>query len=148
MLWVQKTDVGAMRNKRKLNSTDTMIARRIKLFRINAGLSQTELGDQIGVTFQQIQKYEKGANRVGAGRLSDIAKALGISVHALFPESSDALADTKSLPLPTELLAESYALQALQAFVAIQDKPLRQAIVQLLERLAANKAGVELLSIR
>src|SRR5262249_27713133 len=134
-----------MPNKRKLNSTDNMIARRIKLFRINAGMSQTELGERIGVTFQQIQKYEKGVNRVGAGRLSDIAKALHISVDALYPESSNSLSHAASSRLPYELLAEPYALHALQAFVAINNKPIRQAIVQLLERLSGNqmKAGLD-----
>jgi transcriptional regulator with XRE-family HTH domain len=72
---------------RKPGPLDAMVGARIRVFRINRGMSQTALAEKIGVSFQQVQKYEKGANRVGASRLSNIASALGISVGELFESS-------------------------------------------------------------
>ena len=69
---------------RKSGPLDAMVGAKIRMFRINRGMSQTVLAGRIGVTFQQVQKYEKGANRVGASRLSQIASVLGISVGELF----------------------------------------------------------------
>ena len=69
---------------RKPDPVDIEVGQRIKIQRLAAGLSQTELGENIGVTFQQVQKYEKGANRVGAGRLTQIARVLNIPVNAFF----------------------------------------------------------------
>ena len=122
--------------RKRPNVVDGAVAQRIRLFRMNTGLSQTELGNRIGVTFQQIQKYEKGANRVGAGRLTDIAKALGVSVDMLFPETAVATKAGINFPMPVELLTEPHALEALQAFSAIPDRQLRQIIVRLLEHLS------------
>ena len=69
---------------RKPDPVDIEVGQRIKIQRLAAGLSQTELGESIGVTFQQVQKYEKGANRVGAGRLTQIARCLKIPVNTFF----------------------------------------------------------------
>ncbi len=63
---------------------DALVGARIRVFRIHRRISQTDLANQIGVTFQQVQKYEKGTNRIGASRLSRIAGVLGISVGELF----------------------------------------------------------------
>src|SRR2546421_12688140 len=70
--------------KKRPDAADIEVGRRIRLHRLARGLSQTELGRQIGVTFQQVQKYEKGVNRVGAGRLTQVARVLGVSVSAFF----------------------------------------------------------------
>src|ERR1700674_5142714 len=70
--------------KKNPDPVDVEVGRRIRIQRMARGISQTELGDKIGVTFQQVQKYEKGANRVGAGRLTRIAKVLGVSVGTFF----------------------------------------------------------------
>src|SRR5690348_1507474 len=72
---------------------DVEVGRRIRLQRLARGLSQTELGNELGVTFQQVQKYEKGANRVGAGRLSRIAEALDVSVSQLLGDTVNARSD-------------------------------------------------------
>jgi transcriptional regulator with XRE-family HTH domain len=66
------------------NQTDVAVGQRIRAFREDANLSQTALADQIGVTFQQLQKYEAGTNRVGAGRLMLIARALNVPITAFF----------------------------------------------------------------
>jgi DNA-binding XRE family transcriptional regulator len=69
---------------RRVNKTDVAVGHRIREFRKGSGLSQTALAEQIGVTFQQVQKYEKGVNRVGAGRLTHIARAFGVPITAFF----------------------------------------------------------------
>ncbi|MEA2943770.1 MAG: hypothetical protein QOD09_4299, partial [Bradyrhizobium sp.] len=75
---------------------DVMVGAKIRVFRIHRGVSQTDLAEQIGVTFQQVQKYETGMNRVGASRLSRIATVLGVSIGELFESSGDKLADATS----------------------------------------------------
>ena len=69
---------------RKSGALDAMVGARIRMLRVNRGMSQTALAERIGVTFQQVQKYEQGADRVGASRLSQIASVLGVSVGELF----------------------------------------------------------------
>ena len=69
---------------RKSGPLDAMVGARISMLRINRGMSQAMLAERIGVTFQQMQKYERGANRVGANRLSQVASVLGVSVSELF----------------------------------------------------------------
>jgi len=87
---------------------DVMVGARIRIFRTHRGMSQSDLAGQIGVAFQQVQKYEKGINRVGASRLSRIAAVLGISISELFDSSGSKPADLKS---PFRLLAERDALR-------------------------------------
>jgi transcriptional regulator with XRE-family HTH domain len=74
---------GAVATKSPL-PTDVLVGQNIRIGRLQAGLSQTELGARVGVTFQQIQKYEKGANRIDASRLQQIADALRVPIPALF----------------------------------------------------------------
>jgi transcriptional regulator with XRE-family HTH domain len=69
---------------KRATKTDVAVGERIREFRKNAKLSQTQLAEQIGVTFQQVQKYEKGTNRVGASRLTQIAHALDVPITAFF----------------------------------------------------------------
>jgi transcriptional regulator with XRE-family HTH domain len=68
---------------------DRHIALKIRAIRLRAGLSQSDLAGKLGVTFQQVQKYEKGVNRVGAGRLFEIARVLGVPVRSLFPDEGE-----------------------------------------------------------
>jgi transcriptional regulator with XRE-family HTH domain len=77
-----------MRNKKPPDPLDRLIGRNIRLYRIESGLSQTALGESIGVSFQQIQKYEKAANRVPASRLIQIARALDVPVAALWEDDA------------------------------------------------------------
>src|SRR4030095_15027758 len=99
---------------RKSGPLDAMVGAKIRMFRINRGMSQTVLGGRIGVTFQQVQKYEKGANRVGASRLSQIATVLGISVGELFEASGEG---PPGLNSPIHLLADPGAMRVLKAYV-------------------------------
>ncbi len=71
---------------RQLGDVDRHVGQRVKLARAIAGVTQEKLGEAIGITFQQVQKYEKGINRIGAGRLQQIAAALGTSVDFFFED--------------------------------------------------------------
>jgi transcriptional regulator with XRE-family HTH domain len=84
-----------------MNATniDKSIGARIRMYRKALGLSQTDLAKEIGITFQQVQKYESGANRVAASRLWDISDALGISVLSLFQDVSQDGGDGPGTPL-------------------------------------------------
>jgi transcriptional regulator with XRE-family HTH domain len=100
---------------RKSGPLDATVGARIRMFRVDRGMSQTMLAERIGVTFQQVQKYERGANRVGASRLSQIAYVLGVSVGELFESSraeSPRLEFTGSLARRAGRLARSQGLCA------------------------------------
>jgi transcriptional regulator with XRE-family HTH domain len=117
---------------------DVMVGAKIRIFRTHRGMSQTDLAEKIGVAFQQVQKYEKGTNRVGASRLSRIAAVLGVSIGELFESSEDRLGDAKS---PFRLLAGRDALRVLKAFSRMSDPRLRRAIAQLVEIIADQQAA-------
>ncbi|KRR06263.1 hypothetical protein CQ12_11855 [Bradyrhizobium jicamae] len=118
---------------RKSGPLDAMVGVRIRMFRINRGMSQAMLAERIGITFQQLQKYERGVNRVGASRLSHIASVLGISVGELFesvgPESS-------GLNSAARLLAEPGALRVLKAYARTTSPRVRLCIAKLVESIA------------
>jgi len=112
---------------------DVMVGAKIRIFRTHRGMSQSDLAGKIGVVFQQVQKYEKGINRVGASRLSSIAAVLGISIGELFGSSAHKPADMKS---PFRLLADRDALRVLTAFSRTTDPRVRRAIARLVETVA------------
>jgi transcriptional regulator with XRE-family HTH domain len=120
---------------------DVLVGARIRMLRKHRGMSQAELAGKVGVTFQQVQKYEKGINRVGASRLSRIAIVLGISVGDLFDSSESKAAAAKS---PFRLLAEQDALRVLTAFSRTSNPRLRRAITKLLESVADKPSKVRI----
>jgi transcriptional regulator with XRE-family HTH domain len=121
---------------------DVEVGHRIRIERLSRGLSQTALANQLGVTFQQVQKYEKGVNRVGAGRLTKIAEVLGVSVSTFFSgkevlEGEQAKEGDGSSPL--KLLTVSGAFRLLRAYADIEDTNLRRSIVDLVEQISSNR---------
>jgi transcriptional regulator with XRE-family HTH domain len=118
------------------NQTDVTVGHNIRMCRQHARMSQTELGEQIGVTFQQVQKYEKGVNRVGAGRLVQIANALNVRLPTLFDGVKETSSGATTTPL--ELIDDAAALKLLEAFADVSDSALRRAIVHLVAQLAAE----------
>jgi transcriptional regulator with XRE-family HTH domain len=122
---------------RKADPLDVMVGAKIRVLRVSRGLSQTDLADEIGVTFQQVQKYEKGANRVGASRLSQIAEVLGISIGELFDQSRQRPGSADS---PLKLLTEPGAVRVLKAYVRT-DPRVRRAIINLIEGIASRPAS-------
>ena len=118
---------------------DVMVGARIRILGNHRGMSQGELAAKIGVTFQQVQKYERGTNRVGASRLSRIATVLGISVGELFETSENESAAAKS---PSLLLAEPDALRVLTAFSRTSNPRVRRAVTKLLEGIADRQSTI------
>jgi transcriptional regulator with XRE-family HTH domain len=124
--------------KRSPDATDMEVGRLIRFHRMNAGLSQTELGQKIGVSFQQVQKYEKGVDRVGAGRLTRIAEVLNVSVNTFFGKSVlDDVPDQKSVSVVQDLTVPG-ALRLVQAFGRIKNNELRRAVVAFVENIATE----------
>jgi transcriptional regulator with XRE-family HTH domain len=124
--------------KSRVNPGDIHVAARVRSRRIQLGMSQTELGDKVGITFQQIQKYEKGTNRIGASRLVQIAGALGIRPEYFFDDPLALLApqaDGMNTNLFDEFLASSDGVALMQAFTRIKSKSLRHAIATLISDL-------------
>jgi transcriptional regulator with XRE-family HTH domain len=119
------------------DSTDTAVGQNIRIQRLARRMSQTDLAEQIGVTFQQVQKYEKGRNRVGSGRLASIAEVLGLPVAALFDGTTAGRQPTRE-PSALSLIAEKTPMRLLQAFARIKDRGMRRSIVALVETIAAR----------
>jgi transcriptional regulator with XRE-family HTH domain len=130
---------------RGTTAVDTHVGLKIRARRNLMGLSQTELADSAGITFQQVQKYEKGANRVGAGRLQQFSEALGVPPSYFFeglptvgkkapaPSEGDLSEDSIVLFLGTR---EGAAL--VRAFMAIKQKPIRQNVIAFIESMSGK----------
>src|SRR3984893_17140070 len=129
-----------MMTPKKPDLQDIAAGKRIKVERLARRMSQTELAEKIGVSFQQVQKYESGSNRVGAGRLSRIAEVLDIPVRAFFEtDASATLKDEDSGTSPLGMLAEPGAVRVLRAFTQLPKGPVRLSVLSLLE----NMTGCE-----
>jgi hypothetical protein len=117
--------------------------------RMLLGLSQEKLGEALGVTFQQVQKYEKGMNRIGASRLQDIAKILDAPPSFFFENAPTIGAETqvggfaegKSAGFVVEFLSTVEGLQLNKAFASITDPKVRKRIVDLVVAIAASEQG-------
>jgi transcriptional regulator with XRE-family HTH domain len=123
---------------RRADQVDVRVGKRVRAYRLAQGMSQTALGEKVGVTFQQIQKYESGTNRIGSGRLKKIATVLGIPIVALFGEDEvggDKVVDSAL----TELLSGPYATRLLRAFGAIKSPEQRRALVLLAESMGSSR---------
>lgn len=122
---------------------DQTIGARITTLRKARGISQSALGIAVGVTFQQIQKYETGINRVGAGRLQQIARYLDVPVSILFEGGDDCLKKSENF----ELLRLSGAVALIKAFAEIDDAQLRLDVIAL-ARSAARMSAPRLAEAR
>lgn len=121
------------------DSIDLAVGRNVRIYRLARNMSQSELGERLGISFQQIQKYERGTNRSGAGRLVRIAGILDVPVtNLLGRHAGSPQADGQCV---VELLADRQQLRLAQAFAAIADADDRNAILGLVERLAAREQG-------
>ena len=127
------------------NPVDRHVGSRVRMRRLMVGMSQEKLGDALGLTFQQIQKYEKGTNRIGASRLQQISEILQIPVSFLFegvPGSTDVegFSGPVSPAYVADFLATSEGLALIRAFSRIPDIKLRRAIVDLVEQIGGREA--------
>ncbi|SRR5712691_73460 len=123
--------------RKKPDLKDIEVARRVRALRLEKGLSQGKLGSALGLTFQQIQKYEKGTNRIGAGRLQKIAEVFDVPVAALFGAAPPGAADNL-----LELADSAAALRMLRAFSRISSSKLKLALATLAEEIAQQSNGV------
>jgi len=134
-----------LENKKKPNPIDIHVGSRIRLRRNMLGMSQEKLGESLGITFQQIQKYEKGTNRVGASRLQAIASILSVPVAFFFEDApgheageAGGLAEDSSTNYVVDFLNSPEGLQLNRAFVRINDPKVRRKVVDLVKALATD----------
>ncbi len=114
---------------------DKMVGTNIRVHRLAAGITQEELGAKLGVTFQQIQKYEKGTNRVGSGRLYQIAEIFEVPVKSFF--SGGPQQTNSHTTSPFDLLSDPVTMQMARQFGKITDNKTRRAIMMLVESMVA-----------
>jgi transcriptional regulator with XRE-family HTH domain len=126
--------------KKSTGSIDKEIGSRVRMRRISIGMSQEKLGDMLGLTFQQVQKYEKGTNRISVGRLVDIAKILGVDIHFFFNgvQSESGFAEGNPPPYISEVMSTPEGLQLIRTFTGIKNPKVRKSIVQLVAALASE----------
>jgi transcriptional regulator with XRE-family HTH domain len=131
--------------KKAPNPIDKHVGSRVRMRRMMLSMSQEKLGDALGLTFQQVQKYEKGTNRIGASRLQQISQILQVPV-AFFFEGAPTLHvqpnGLKEAPSPayvSDFLATSDGLALTKAFMRIKEAKLRRRIVDLVEEIAGGK---------
>ena len=97
--------------RKRVDHVDVLVGKNIRVFRISKGLSQTALADALGITFQQVQKYENGKNRVGSGRLAAISKILDVPVNQFFDGSGFDKVDGTTSEAIRDLLNEPHAIR-------------------------------------
>lgn len=138
------------RGPRKPNPIDAHVGGRVRMRRMLLGMSQEKLGELLGLTFQQVQKYEKGTNRIGASRLFDLARILGVPVQFFYddaPVSSEGelagagFADDadNSTEYVVDFLGSREGIELNRAFVRITDPKVRRSIVELVRNLAEEQ---------
>ena len=131
-----------MAGTKKPNPIDIHVGGRVRLRRMILGMSQEKLGEQLGITFQQIQKYEKGTNRIGASRLQNIATVLSVPVSFFFDgapgQGNSSTSDSKSGSYVVDFLSSSEGLQLNRAFVRISDSKIRCRVVDLVRALVSD----------
>jgi transcriptional regulator with XRE-family HTH domain len=127
--------------QRSAGKPDIELGKRIRLRRVEQKISQAELGEKLGVSFQQVQKYETGKNRVGAGRLQAIAERLGVPVSSFFEPEPEVAGDSGPA-----LLRVSGAVELLRAYNQIADDHMRRDVLSLVKsaaRVGQSRAAEE-----
>ena len=134
-----------MAKKKTPNPIDKYVGSRIRAQRLLIGMSQEKLGNAIGLTFQQVQKYEKGTNRVGASRLQQISSALEVTPAFFFEGVPTAAGDRRAKeadPIPryvSDFLATADGHALIKSFIRISSPKVRRAIVGLVEQITPEK---------
>jgi len=132
--------------KKAPNPIDKHVGSRVRMRRMMLSMSQEKLGDALGLTFQQVQKYEKGTNRIGASRLQQISNILQVPVAFFFegapnlsPSHGDGMKEAPSPAYVSDFLATSEGLALTKAFMRIKEAKLRRRIVDLVEEIVGDK---------
>jgi len=131
--------------KKQANPVDGQVGNRVRLRRMLVGMSQERLGEHLGLTFQQVQKYEKGVNRIGAGRLYQVAQILGVPINYFYEGVIEQSAESirngdSSTPPVMEFLSSGEGLQLTLAFMRIKDSKVRKRVIDLVKSLAEEVA--------
>jgi transcriptional regulator with XRE-family HTH domain len=131
---------------RNANSTDRYVGKRVRMRRLMIKMSQEKLADRLGLTFQQVQKYEKGVNRISASRLREMAHALQVPIQFFFEGLPEAGSSSKERHETThkfvhDFLATSDGLALAAAFTRIDNAKVRRRIVQLVKEFAGEAVG-------
>jgi transcriptional regulator with XRE-family HTH domain len=124
-------------HKKSPGPIDKHIGNRVRTRRITIGMSQEKLGDALGLTFQQVQKYEKGTNRIGASRLLQIAHVLDVSIEFFFEGLPDARTGTAGDSAMAEFLMIPESDRLVRGFLRLKDGEARKKVTDLIDWLAS-----------
>ncbi|MDR4308208.1 helix-turn-helix transcriptional regulator [Chelatococcus sambhunathii] len=128
--------------KKTPNPVDAHVGSRVRMRRVLIGMSQEKLGEALGITFQQIQKYEKGTNRIGASRMQQIATVMGVPVSYFFDDApggdvkAKGFGESAGSDYVVDFLTTAEGLQLNKSFVKISDAKVRRKVVELVSALA------------
>lgn len=134
--------------KKQPNPIDIHVGSRVRLRRMMLSMSQEKLGDSLGITFQQIQKYEKGTNRIGASRLQNIARVLNVPISFFFEDApgnepvASGMAEPQSANFVVDFLSSAEGIQLNKAFVRIKDPKVRRKIIDLVRSISGGDDAV------
>lgn len=137
-----------MANKKQPNPIDIHVGSRVRLRRMMLSMSQEKLGESLGITFQQIQKYEKGTNRIGASRLQHIARVLQVPVSFFFEDAPGSpgegaptgMSEAPQTQYVVDFLQSAEGIQLNRAFVRIKNPKLRRRVIDLVRGMAGDEA--------
>jgi transcriptional regulator with XRE-family HTH domain len=125
--------------KKQTNPIDVQVGNRVRIRRMLIGMSQERLGDLLGLTFQQVQKYEKGVNRIGAGRLYEVSRILNVPVDFFYEGVASSGPEAESAPPVMEFVSSGEGLQLALAFMKIKDVRVRKRMLDLVKSLAEEE---------
>jgi transcriptional regulator with XRE-family HTH domain len=139
---------GVSRGTRRANPIDVHVGSRVRLRRMILGMSQEKLGEHLGLTFQQVQKYEKGVNRIGASRLYDMARVLGVPVQFFYDDvpgeptpghdAQRGFSEPGGENYVVDFLGTREGLELNKAFARVNDVRIRRAVVELVRAMAGD----------
>ena len=116
--------------KKRPDPIDVLVGNNVRILRLEKGFSQSDLAERLGITFQQIQKYEKGINRIGSSRLARLSQVLGVSVSRFFLGSQAGTSGDMPPEALTDLLTKPYAIRMLKALANVSNNATRLSLVQ------------------
>ena len=132
------------KSAKRPNSTDAYVGNKVRIRRKMLGMSQEKLSKQLGISFQQVQKYENGANRIGASRLQAISQVLEMPISYFFPQELDAaggMGESAQSDYVSDFMMSSEGIELNRAFAQIEDPKLRRKVIDLVRTMAATEAS-------
>ena len=127
----------------KPHPIDVHVGKRLRLLRLSAGMSQTQLAEAVGVTFQQVQKYEKGSNRISASRLFELASILGVDISFFFKDATPPGDGGPGLFKPIDFEFGQVDLDLVRQLAGIEDTDVKRKLLALVDGLSASKVDAE-----